>query len=169
MACPVHTTPVENCLACKGLTTPKRSRRGPPKLRLVPTEHEEQTAFFVWAEQTAKVHPELKELFAVPNFSGRLGKLTIRHSMFLNAEGRKKGIEDVFLLVARGGYHGLLLEMKRTDATASDVSPEQVMWHKVHALRGFKVVVCKGAEAMKEAVLEYLKQPVTKVVHARAS
>lgn len=177
-SCRVHTTPVGNCLACQGLNLPRGGSAGgaaggaagarptraatrTPVVRLVPSEHDEQAAFIDWtrAELAAGRHPELDELFAVPNFSGRMGQLTARQSALLNAEGRRKGVEDLMLLVPRGHYHGLLLETKRIDATPSDVRPAQRWWHEVHRRRGFRVEVCKGAEALKAATLAYLALP----------
>ena len=126
----------------------------------VPSEHDEQVRLFQWAELASKRYPELAEMFAVPNFSGRLGKATARHSARLNAEGRKAGVEDIMLLVPRGGYHGLLIEMKRVNATPSDTRPEQRAWHEAHRARGYCVWVCKGFEDARRAVLEYLNGEV---------
>lgn len=125
---------------------------------VLPTEHEEQVRLFQWAELASKRYPELAEMFAVPNFSGRLGKATARHSAHLNAEGRKPGVEDVMLLVPRGKYHGLLIEMKRQHYTPSDVRPEQRAWHEAHRARGFCVWVCAGFEDARRVVLNYLSE-----------
>lgn len=190
MRCRAHvTTPVLNCLSCQGLTLPKSHKARNPlavqrsaieraavqkiaTTRAVPLEHEEQAEVFAWTARPDVLAelPELAELFAVPNFSGRLGNTppvaAIRQAEKLNREGRKKGVEDVMLLAARGGYHGWLGEMKRVNGTASDVSPEQVAWHMVHVKRGYCVVVCYGAEHMKNELRTYLSLPVTKVKHA---
>ena len=123
---------------------------------IVSTEHEEQVRLFQWAELAAGRYPELREMFAVPNFSGRLGKATARHSAQLNAEGRKAGVEDIMLLVPRGAYHGLLIEMKRVNAVPSDVRPEQRAWHDAHRERGFCVWVCKGFEDARKVLVDYL-------------
>lgn len=122
----------------------------------VPTEHDEQVALFQWAELASKRYPELAEMFAVPNFSGRLGKATARHSAHLNAEGRKAGVEDVMLLVPRGQFHGLLIEMKRQRYTPSDVKPEQRAWHDAHRSRGYCVWVCAGFEDARRVIVDYL-------------
>lgn len=124
--------------------------------KLVPLEHTEQAWLFQWAEHAAGRYHDLHWLAAVPNFSGRLGKLTARHGARLNAEGRKKGYPDVLLDVARGGYHGLRIELKRQDATPSDVSDEQRAWHKRLRSQGYRVEVCKGWEAARDVLLDYL-------------
>lgn len=122
-------------------------------------EHVEQAEFIAWCEAMKGRTPELGRVAAVPNFSGRMGHLTIRHSQRLNAEGRRRGYPDLLLDVARGGYHGLRLETKRTDATPSDVSPEQRDWHAWLESQGYRVVVCKGWEALRDATLAYLALP----------
>jgi hypothetical protein len=167
--CRVHkTSPVENCLECAGLTGQLRPNNKVllAQLTAQPTEHKEQAEVFRWAAlpETLAAFPELEELFAVPNFLGHAGKKTSRLAAArkANAEGRKKGVEDVFLLVARGGYHGLCIEVKRTLGVPSDVAPEQKIWHKRHTMRGYKVAVCFGAERVKETLVWYLSQPKTK-------
>lgn len=121
---------------------------------LLPSEHAEQTLLFEWAHYATARAPELGLLFAIPNFSGRLGKATARHGGSLNREGRKKGVPDVFLPVARGPYHGLFLEMKRLDG--GRLSPEQRSW--IDALRSmdYRVEVCAGWEQAKRVLCEYL-------------
>ncbi|HEX5437124.1 MAG TPA: hypothetical protein VFW98_08190 [Gemmatimonadaceae bacterium] len=146
------------------------SVRPTPALRamLVPTEHQEQVALFAWAGVMAARYPELDEMFAVPNAGGYKGGYGSNRLLAIRAkrEGVKPGIEDVMLLVARGGWHGLLMELKRVDATPSDVKQAQRTWHKRHALRGFRVEVCKGAEAAEAVLLDYLALPVTRVSRA---
>ena len=171
IGCDVHKdAPALNCLVCAGLTLPRRKRRT-RTATTAPTEHEEQAAFFAWTRDPSVLaeYPEVEECFAVPNFSGRFGNsppvYAIRQAQMLNEEGRKAGVEDVMLLVARGGYHGLLLETKRVNAAPSAVAPEQRKWHAIHFKRGYKVVVCRGREELKATVIEYLSQPVTRVIY----
>lgn len=128
-------------------------------LNAMPTEHNEQVVLFRWADVMKAKHPELAELFAVPN--GARTSMTVAKK--LKAEGLKAGVEDVILLVARGGYHGLCIELKRRKPASSNVSADQKEWHKRHMLRGYKVAVCYGAEEAQTVLLEYLAQPKTKV------
>ena len=118
----------------------------------VPTEHDEQVALFQWAELAAGRYPELREMFAVPNGGQRHKAVAGK----LKAEGVKPGVEDVMLLVPRGQFRGLLIEMKRVNAVPSDVKPEQRAWHDAHRARGFCVWVCKGFEDARRVVLDYL-------------
>ena len=74
-------------------------------------EHIEQSLLFQWAEHASGRYPELKLLFAIPNFSGRLGKVPPLAARIqagkLKREGRKRGVPDICLPVARGGFHAL--------------------------------------------------------------
>ena len=63
---------------------------------------------FTWAFYEAAAHPELKNLFAVPN--GGLRSKT--EAARLKAAGVKAGVPDIMLAVARCGFHGLFIEMK---------------------------------------------------------
>jgi hypothetical protein len=131
---------------------------GTPKIP-VASEHEEQALLVEWSHYAAGRHPELRLLFAIPNFSGRLGKVppvaARRQAARLNAEGRKSGVPDLCLPVARQGHHGLFLEMKRLDG--GRVTPEQAQWHNALRAEGYRVVVARGWEEGRDALLDYLR------------
>lgn len=76
----------------------------------VPTEDEEQIALFRWAAMMEWKYPQLRRLYHIPNG----GKRTKAEAGIFKAMGVKSGVPDVHLPVARGGYHGLYIEMKRT-------------------------------------------------------
>jgi hypothetical protein len=121
---------------------------------MVHSEHEEQVELFRWlGEMSLGRYPTFRKSYAIPNFSGRLGKATIRHSAALTAEGRKAGMLDVCYPVARGPYHALYIELKRT--RGGQLRDDQLDWMIELAEEGHKVVRCKGAEAAKEAFLRY--------------
>lgn len=127
------------------------------------SEHDEQRELFAWAEIAKGRWPELALMFAIPNFSGRLGKVppvaAIRQAQKLKAEGRKPGVPDVLLPVARGGYHGLFVEMKRANGVPSDVSDEQREWLEVLGANGYRCAVAFGFQEGRAAILDYLNQP----------
>lgn len=75
-----------------------------------PTEAEEQTELFAWAELLRGRFPELRLLYHVPNGGSRNRIEAAR----LQAQGVKAGVPDLCLPVARGKYHGLYIELKRT-------------------------------------------------------
>ena len=75
----------------------------------VPTESVEQTRLFQWARMEAGRWPELNLLYHVPN-GGSRHRMEAAH---LKQQGVRAGVPDLCLPVARGGCHGLYIEMKR--------------------------------------------------------
>jgi hypothetical protein len=117
----------------------------------VPTEYDEQAALIEWADLASRKYPELKWLHSIPN-----GAHThIVTAMKLKKSGVKKGIPDLELPAARKGFHALYIEMKRIKG--GRVDPEQEACHAYLRDAGYCVTVCKGWEAAKTAILDYLK------------
>ena len=105
--------------------------------------------------------PELLDMFAIPN-GGLRDKITAAN---LKREGVKPGVPDIFLPVARGGWHGLFVEMKRRTTgsgkdrkqkgTTSDVQDD---WISRLRARGYGAASVVGFEAAKTLIREYLAQ-----------
>ena len=113
-------------------------------------EHNEQVELFRWAGLAVGRHPELALLFAVPN-GGRRDKVT---GARLKAEGVKAGVPDVWLPVARCGFHGLVIELK---AKSGRPSREQKAWLKALEEQGWLAVVCVGAAVAQRVLWQYLE------------
>lgn len=124
--------------------------------KLVPKEHTEQVWLFQWAELSQGKYPELQMLYAIPNGGYLLSKAAAGK---LKAAGLKKGYPDLGLDVARGPYHGLRIELKRT--VGGQVSFEQNVWHIRLQAQGYHVVVCKGWEVARDVLINYLTLPNT--------
>lgn len=117
----------------------------------IPLEAEEQRVLMSWADLEAqRHHPELNWLFHVPN-GGLRNKATAGK---LRAEGVKSGVPDVCLPVARGGWHGLYIELKRRKG--GRLSDEQREWIGFLESQGYRVCVCAGWEAARDCLLAYL-------------
>lgn len=119
-------------------------------VRLYPTEEEEQTVVMHWAAMAAGRWPELRLLFHIPNGGKRLKTEAAR----FRAAGVRSGVPDLFLPCARGGYHGLWIEMK---AVGGRVSREQEQWRKDLLEQGYMCAVCYGAEAAIETIEKYMQ------------
>lgn len=117
----------------------------------VPTEHQEQVVLFRWMDCMKAKHPELAGAFAIPNFA----RISARWGAYMRDEGKKAGVPDIVLPVARGGYHGLFLELKRKRGSKTYV--EQKAWHLWLTDQGYYVAVCEGAEAAEKVILWYLE------------
>lgn len=116
-----------------------------------PTEADEQKTLFRWAEMEARRHPELNLLHHIPNGGSR----DPREARNLKQEGVKAGVPDICLPVPRGGYNGLYIEMKRI--RGGRLSDEQRGWLAALTANGYRAEVCRGWEAAKDLILEYLK------------
>lgn len=116
-----------------------------------PTEADEQMAVFEWAQWNMTKYPELALMFHIPNESN----VPVQYRVKLKKMGLKSGVPDICLPVARGGYHALYIEMKRTKRSATS---EQQKWTiaKLNAV-GNIAIICKGAEQAIENIVEYLK------------
>ena len=121
-----------------------------PKLTQYPTEDAEQAALFQWAERAACTMPELDMLYAIPN-GGLRSKVTAAR---LKATGVRPGVPDLCLPVARGGSHGLYIELKR--AKGGKVSETQRGWLLALNIQGYLAVVCYGWEDARKTVENYL-------------
>lgn len=89
----------------------------------------------------------LKWIHSVPNGDGR----TVQTRVKLNHEGVKSGVEDLFLDVPVGGYHGLRIEMKAKKGKQSEAQKE---WQNFHNSNGYRSVVCYS---FQEAIYEIVK------------
>lgn len=113
-----------------------------------PTEHNEQRALVERIAWRANQNPVLCLLYAVPN--GGMRHRAIAGQM--KAEGAKPGVPDLVLPVARGGWHGLYLEMKRPGGRTS---PEQRWWLAQLSEQGYYTAVCYGADEAERTILDY--------------
>jgi len=115
------------------------------------TQHEElhQIALFDWARLQAFASPELRLLFHVPN-GGMRNKVTAAK---LKAAGVKAGVPDLCLPIARGGYHGLYIEMKYDK---NKPTLEQARWLLGLEAEGHACAVCYTWHEAREVILRYL-------------
>ena len=120
----------------------------------IPTESEEQQALFEWAHYQRGKYPEIDLLYHIPN-GGRRSKAEAGR---FKAEGVKSGVPDVCLPVARGGFHGLYVEMKRRKG--SKTSDTQKDWIAQLQAQGYKAIICKGWQEAAEVIIAYLNMPL---------
>ena len=118
----------------------------------MPTESQEQQTVMAWANYMSNGHyPELKWLHAIPNGEWR----SIVTARRLKGEGVKQGVPDLCLPVARKGYHGLYLELKRKKGGQTSIAQRE--WIEHLTAEGYLAIVCKGAEEAITAITKYLK------------
>lgn len=113
------------------------------------TEHEHQVMLMEWIRWNTRHHPCLRLMYAVPNGSFR----HIGTAKRLKDEGVKAGVPDLALPVARGGYHGLYIEMK---SEKGRLSSEQKQWIFDLNNEGYHAIVAVGWESAKNEIIDYL-------------
>jgi len=116
------------------------------------TESEHQILVIQWAKLSEGKYPELELLHHIPNG----GQRSITTAARLKKEGVKAGVPDLFLPVARGGYHGLYIEMKKEGGRLSN---NQKYWIKKLKEQEYKVEVCFGFEEAKNELTSYVEWP----------
>lgn len=95
-------------------------------------------------------YPELSRLlFAVPNG----GKRSRIEAAIMYGEGVVSGVADLILLVPRGDYHSLCIEMKYGKNVQSENQKE---WGKDVERYGNKYAVCRSIDSFVELVNNYL-------------
>ena len=111
------------------------------------TEHKEQVLLIRWWRLQ---YPRLSKcLFAIPNGGHR----SITTAVKLKDEGVVSGVSDLFLMMPKGDWHGLFIEMK---AEKGRVSPEQKDFMAIANDNGYLAVVCYGFYEAKKVVETYL-------------
>lgn len=120
------------------------------------TESQEQQLLFEWAALSAGRWPELALMYHIPNGGSRSKAEAGR----FKAEGVKAGVPDICLPVARGGYHGLYMELKRVKG--GRVSPAQQGWIAALRDQGYYACVCKGWDDAAHIIKAYLENKIEK-------
>ena len=87
--------------------------------------------------------------FSVPNGGAR----NVVTGAILKAEGALRGVADLLLLVPRGKWHGLCIEMK---AVKGRQSPEQKQWQQAVTAQGYRYVVCRTFDEFRQEIENYL-------------
>lgn len=118
------------------------------KQESIPTEAQEQTGLFKWAEYDKRLETEC--MFAIPN-GGSRNRVEALH---LKQQGVKAGVPDIFVPGIRGSYGGLFIEMKRQKGGRLSEAQKDMI-EKLRRL-GYRVEVCNGCEEAMKAIEEYL-------------
>ena len=137
-------------VVCIGI---RDSRKGDEMTKTIncPSEAQEQAALFQWIEWNTGNHPELKLCMHIPN-GGYRNK---REAHNLKMQGVKPGVPDIFLPVARKGYHGIFIELKRQKG--GKLSESQKEWLDALFNQGYLAVRCDGADEAISTLERYLK------------
>ena len=114
-------------------------------------ESEEQTLLISWFEVEYKLIGKL--LIHIPNGGSRKNAY---EGWRLKQQGVRAGVSDLFLPVARSGFHGLWIEFKATPPYSAKLSTLQNDWLENMRQQGYAAHVAKGIENAKIILSKYL-------------
>ena len=117
------------------------------------TEQQHKTTLIKWSQAYRNQFPELKLLHHIPN-GGTRNAVEGKH---LKQAGVRSGVPDLCLPVPRGGYHGLYIELKRSEE--SKPSKNQKWWLDELIGQGYCAIVCEGWEMAADMIVRYLGKP----------
>ena len=78
----------------------------------------------------------------------------------LKEQGVRAGVSDLFLPIARGGFHGLWLEFKAGAPYTAAVTPQQKQWLALMTEQGYCAHLCIGIEEAFSTLENYMALPV---------
>jgi len=111
----------------------------------IPTEDAEQICLAQYLDMVAR-----DKWFHVPNGGSR----NVVEATKLKRMGVKRGVPDIWVVIPKKGFSGLIIELKRQKG--GSVSTEQKRWIEYLRNAGYSVHVCKGAGPAVEVVNWYL-------------
>lgn len=112
-------------------------------------EHSEQKALIQWFRLQYPRHS--KCLWAIPNGGYR----HIRTSIKLKEEGLLAGVSDLFLMIPKGIYHGMFIEMKTKTGRPQKNQKDFIMLAKS---MGYEAVICYGFDDAKNCINQYFSK-----------
>ncbi len=124
-----------------------------PRRRGEDREGKEQAAYFEWLQ---KQH---LNVWAHAFHPANGGKRTAREAGLFKTQGVKAGVQDIFIDIPRGAYHGLRIELKATPPHNAAVTDSQRAWQIRHTEQGYYATICKGLDAAISTTTAYLALP----------
>lgn len=119
-------------------------KRKPRKSSLMASETYEQILLSAWLTKANILH------YHIPNggYRHRLEAYQLKRA------GVKAGCPDICLPIARGGKHGLYIELKRK--AGGSLSHAQHWWLDQLTKEGYLAICCHGFDEAKTAIESYL-------------
>lgn len=118
------------------------------------SEHGHQSVVIAWCDLCK--YKDARKIFAIPNgtnIPSHTGRAKAKR------EGLKAGVPDLMLPVARGGFNGLFIEMKKPKdrkSSAGKPSKEQLIRLQELSNDGYFALICIGADVAIDTIIKYL-------------
>lgn len=122
----------------------------PSKRILKQREARLQVECFTWAWNERPITRRL--LFHVTNEDSKSNMIEGARK---KAMGLIAGVSDLILLIPRGRWHGLMIEMKTEDGYQR---PEQKEWQRLVESQGYRYEVVRSKDAFIELIDSYLAE-----------
>lgn len=129
------------------------------RLASLASEDQHLILVFDWARLLSSKHPELRNLYHVPN-EGKREVLRDKHGRVYCPSGQRakrkglaKGYPDINLDIARHGFHGLRIELKRPGERPT---MDQLDWLERLTTAGYLALICWGADPTIATIADYL-------------
>lgn len=124
----------------------------------IASEHAEQCLVIEWWARAHKTFdvPEFS-LFAIPNGGARHPAVAAK----LKAEGVRRGVPDLMLAVPVGRFHGLYVEMKRSDGGRTTGHQDAFAVYLVQA--GYEHHIASGFDEARAAIHGYLRPLIARI------
>lgn len=116
--------------------------------KYIPTEDAEQRTVVQYCD-ALKI-----PVFHIPNGGYRHKSVAVD----MKRLGVKAGVPDLCIPLAKGGYHGLYIEMKRSNFTPSKLTEQQRAWIQLLKKNGYAAFVCAGADNAIKCIEWYTAQ-----------
>ena len=132
--------------------------------KVIRWEDREQEALYEWRDLHAHLLPGLSSMFAIPNGQRLAGTRLQRICAAQRAKrmGLTPGVSDNLLPVARGHWHGLFIELKRSKMkgmSSGTESPDQKAFRAQMTRQGYLCTVSHGWLEAAEFIKGYYRLP----------
>lgn len=155
--------------ATAGKPRRKRSLKadGTPRAKPVDWEGNEQAVLIRWLLGEKMRGTAVGELYDAIYHPPNGGQRSKTEAARFKRQGVKAGVSDLVLRQARGGHHGLYLELKATPPRNAALAESQREWLEGSEYEGYCAALALGYEEAKRVLREYASWPRTQVVGER--
>lgn len=117
--------------------------------------HEEDRLQMMCVRWFSLQYPRMARLL---HHSPNGGWRTRAEAALFKAMGTRAGFPDLILLVPRGGFHALMIEMKTRRGRQSE---EQREYQRLVEVMGYRYEVCRSFDGFRDIIEDYLKASST--------